>query len=108
MKERYDEARLRETIRAAAPRRTTPPGLEVRIMAQVRLRERRRRERQAVAKMAVYGLGLSAVLLVVLYAGLAAVDIRTEWPAALLLFAGTMGMALTVWNDRIAEVWREL
>ena len=108
MKEQYgDEARLRETIRAAAPRRTTPPGLEVRIMAQVRLRERRRRERQAIARMAVYGLGLSVVLLVVLCTGAMAIDLRTEWHAALLLSAGAVLMALTAWSDRIAEVLRK-
>lgn len=109
MNERYsDETRFREAIRAASPRCTTPPGLEVRIMAQVKLRERRRRERRAVAEMAVYCLGLSTVLVVVLCTGAMTIDLRMKWPVLLLLFAGAVGLALTAWSDRIAEVWRKL
>ena len=100
MDERYsDETRFREAIRAASPRCTTP---------QVRLRERRRRERRAVAEMAVYCLGLSAVLVVVLCTGAMTIDLRMKWPVLLLLFAGAVGVALTAWSDRIAEVWRKL
>ncbi len=109
MNELYsDRTRISDAIRAASPRRTTPPGLEERIMAQVRLRERRRRERRAVAEMAVYCTGLSAVLAVVLYDGLMIVDIRAQWPAVLFLSAGVLGLALTAWSDRLAEVWRKL
>ena len=44
-KKRISDERLAELIRAAALRREVPVGLETRVMAQVILRDRRRRER---------------------------------------------------------------
>ena len=46
-KKRISDERLAELIRAAALRREVPVGLETRVMAQVILRDRRRRERRA-------------------------------------------------------------
>ena len=51
-KKRISDERLAELIRAAALRREVPVGLETRVMAQVILRDRRRRERRAIAAMA--------------------------------------------------------
>jgi len=48
-KKRISDERLAELIRAAALRREVPVGLETRVMAQVILRDRRRRERRAIA-----------------------------------------------------------
>lgn len=45
-KKRISDERLAELIRAAALRREVPVGLETRVMAQVILRDRRRRERR--------------------------------------------------------------
>ena len=53
-KKRISDERLAELIRAAALRREVPVGLETRVMAQVILRDRRRRERRAIAAMACY------------------------------------------------------
>ena len=47
-KKRISDERLAELIRAAALRREVPVGLETRVMAQVILRDRRRRERRAI------------------------------------------------------------
>ena len=44
-KKRISDERRAELIRAAALRREVPVGLETRVMAQVILRDRRRRER---------------------------------------------------------------
>lgn len=53
-KKRISDERLAELIRAAALRREVPVGLETRVMAQVILWDRRRRERRAIAAMACY------------------------------------------------------
>ena len=52
-KKRISDERLAELIRAAALRREVPVGLETRVMAQVILRDRRRRERRGVRLPAV-------------------------------------------------------
>lgn len=62
---RMNDERLAELIRAAAPRREAPVGLETRIMAQVALRDRRRRERRAIAAMACYCAVTAAAVAVV-------------------------------------------
>ncbi len=52
MNELYSgRTRISDAIRAASPRRTTPPGLEERIMAQVRVRERRRENLAMLERM---------------------------------------------------------
>ena len=48
--DRTNDERLAQMIRAAAPRREIPVGLDTRIMAQIRLHERRRRERRAMER----------------------------------------------------------
>ena len=58
-KKRISDERLAELIRAAALRREVPVGLETRVMAQVILRDRRRRERRAIAAMASSACGRS-------------------------------------------------
>lgn len=103
-----EEQRMRELIRAASARREVPPGLEKRIMAQVRLRERRRRERRAVAEMACCCAGVSAALVLAAYICLKTVDLQREWTNVLLLFAGIVGMALTTYGDRVREMRRRL
>ena len=62
-KKRISDERLAELIRAAALRREVPVGLETRVMAQVILRDRRRRERRAIAAMACYcAVAVAAVM----------------------------------------------
>ena len=51
-KKRISDERLAELIRAAALRREVPVGLETRVMAQVILRDRRRRALQVLAILA--------------------------------------------------------
>ena len=64
-KKRISDERLAELIRAAALRREVPVGLETRVMAQVILRDRRRRERRAIAAMACYcAVAVAAVMAV--------------------------------------------
>lgn len=106
-----EQQSVRKIIEAAAPRRTTPVGLETRIMAQVRLRERRRRERRTIASAALYCCGVSVVLLVVLYAEFRTLDRCEQWtsivPGAIGAI-GAIGMGLTACYDRFTAVLRKL
>ncbi len=97
-----EERRLAGLLRAASPRSGVPVGLEDRIMVRIAQRERRRRERRAVATMALYCLGLTTALSVV---GCNVV----HHPAALLPLLVAIGsVALTASGDRIAEIMRRL
>ena len=60
-KKRISDERLAELIRAAALRREVPVGLETRVMAQVILRDRRRRERRAIAVGRFAGGGVAGL-----------------------------------------------
>lgn len=103
-----EEKHLSDLLRAASPHRSAPVGLDTRIMAQVAARARRRRERQAVAAMAVYCLGLTAALSVVGCIAVRSFDLVNH-PASLLpLLAAIGGMALAASGDRIAEIMRRL
>lgn len=102
-----EEKRLKELIRAASPCTCTPVGLETRIMAQVAGCERRRRERRAIVEMALYCVVFSAAAAVLAGVGIAAVG-WANWPALLLLLAGTVGMALVCCCDRMNELLRRL
>lgn len=103
-----EQQTIRKIIEAAAPRRTTPVGLETRIMAQVRLHERRRRERRAIASAALYCCGVSVVLSVVLYAGIRTLDLREQWTSIVPIVIGTFGMGVTACYDRFTAVLRKL
>lgn len=105
-----EDRRLAALIRAASPQRSTPAGLQTRIMAQVRLRERRRRERQTIVETGCYCLGLSVLLLAVGLLGVRSIgpqfDLPESIPSLLYLFCGITGIGLTLFGDRMDKVWR--
>lgn len=106
-----EERRLAGLLRAATPRRSTPLGLEDRIMVRIAQRDRRRRERRAVAAMAIYCLGLTAALSVVGCIAVRSFDLA-EHPESLLpllaLLATIGSVALAASGDRIEEIMRRL
>ncbi len=103
-----EERRLAGLLRAASPRSGVPVGLEDRIMIRIAQRERRRRERRAMATMALYCLGLTTALSVVGCIAVRSFDVAHH-PAALLPLLVAIGsVALTASGDRIAEIMRRL
>lgn len=107
-KRQLNDERLAELIRAAAPRREAPAGLETRIMAQVRLHERRRRERRAIAAMACYCLGVSVAMIVVAFACLRSVDSPEGQLRVLAILAGAVAAMVIACGDRATEILRRL
>lgn len=108
MEKPLNDRQLDELIRAASTRAKVPAGLETRIMARVARSECRRRERRAIAEMAGWCLKISAALAVVAFAALNSLDMSHNWPAAALILAGVVGVALTVSYDRALEIFRKL
>ena len=105
---RMNDERLAELIRAAAPRREAPVGLEMRIMAQVALRDRRRRERRAIAAMACYCAVTAAAVAVVAFACLRSADARAGWGRGAAFRGGAVGARVTACGDRATEILRRL
>ena len=92
-KKRISDERLAELIRAAALRREVPVGLETRVMAQVILRDRRRRERRAIAAMACY--------CAVAVAAVGALQV-------LAILAGAVAAMMVACGDRATEILHRL
>ncbi len=107
-KRELNDERLAELIRAAAPRREAPVGLETRILAQVMLRDRRRRERRAIAAMACYCLGTAAAMAVVAFACLRSVDSPEGVLQVLAILAGAVAAMVIACGDRATEILRRL
>ena len=93
-KKRISDERLAELIRAAALRREVPVGLETRVMAQVILRDRRRRERRAIAAMACYCLR--------------SVDSPEGALQVLAILAGAVAAMMVACGDRATEILHRL
>lgn len=106
--ERMNDEWLAELIRAAAPRKEAPVGLDTRIMAQIRLCERRRRERRAVWAMAGYCLAVVFAVLVVMLACLQTIDSPEEMWRLLALLAGIIVAMVIACGDRATEILRRL
>ena len=101
---RMNDERLAQLIRAAAPRREAPVGLETRIMAQVRLR----RERRAVAAMACYCAAAAAAVAVVAFACLQSVDSPEGAVRGAAVLAGAVAAMVIACGDRATEILRRL
>ena len=106
--DRTNDERLAQMIRAAAPRREIPVGLDTRIMAQIRLHERRRRERRAVMAMAGYCMAAVAAVLVVMCACLQTIDSPEGMWRLLALLAGIIVAMVIACGDRATEILRRL
>lgn len=106
--ERMNDERLAALIRAVAPRKEAPVGLDTRIMAQIRLHERRRRERRAVMAMAGYCMAAVAAVLVVMCACLQSVDSPEGMWRLLALLAGVVAAMVIACGDRATEILRRL
>ena len=104
-KQQLNDERLAELIRTALPRREAPVGLETRIMAQVVLRDRQRRERRA---MACYCLGTAAAMAVVVFACLRSVDSPEGLLQVLAILAGVVAAMIIACGDRATEILRRL
>ena len=98
-KKRISDERLAELIRAAALRREVPVGLETRVMAQVILRDRRRRERRAVAVAAV---------MAVAFVCLRSVDSPEGALQVLAILAGAVAAMMVACGDRATEILHRL
>ena len=107
-KQQLNDERLAELIRTALPRREAPVGLETRIMAQVVLRDRQRRERRAIAAMACYCLGTAAAMAVVVFACLRSVDSPEGLLQVLAILAGVVAAMVIACGDRATEILRRL
>ena len=105
-KKRISDERLAELIRAAALRREVPVGLETRVMAQVILRDRRRRERRAIAAMACYCA--VAVAAVVAFVCLRSVDSPEGALQVLAILAGAVAAMVVACGDRATEILHRL
>ena len=102
-KKRISDERLAELIRAAALRREVPVGLETRVMAQVILRDRRRRERRAIAAMACYcAVAVAAVVC------LRSVDSPEGALQVLAILAGAVAAMMVACGDRATEILHRL
>ena len=88
-KKRISDERLAELIRAAALRREVPVGLETRVMAQVILRDRRRRERRA-------------------FVCLRSVDSPEGALQVLAILAGAVAAMVVACGDRATEILHRL
>lgn len=106
--ERMNDERLAALIRAVAPRKEAPVGLDTRIMAQIRLLERRRRERRAVMAMACYCMAAVVAVLVVMCACLQSVDSPEGMWRLLALLAGIIVAMVIACGDRATEILRRL
>ena len=95
-KKRISDERLAELIRAAALRREVPVGLETRVMAQVILWDRRRRERRAIAAM------------VVAFVCLRSVDSPEGALQVLAILAGAVAAMMVACGDRATEILHRL
>ena len=93
-KKRSSDERLAELIRAAALRREVPVGLETRVMAQVILWDRRRRERRAV--------------MVVAFVCLRSVDSPEGALQVLAILAGAVAAMMVACGDRATEILHRL
>ena len=106
-KKRISDERLAELIRAAALRREVPVGLETRVMAQVILRDRRRRERRAIAAMACYCAAVAAVMAVA-FVCLRSVDSPEGALQVLAILAGAVAAMMVACGDRATEILHRL
>ena len=106
-KKRISDERLAELIRAAALRREVPVGLETRVMAQVILRDRRRRERRAIAAMACY-CAVAAAVMVVAFVCLRSVDSPEGALQVLAILAGAVAAMMVACGDRATEILHRL
>lgn len=102
-KKRISDERLAELIRAAALRREVPVGLETRVMAQVILRDRRRRERRAIAAMACY-----CAVAVAAFVCLRSVDSPEGALQVLAILAGAVAAMMVACGDRATEILHRL
>ena len=112
-KKRISDERLAELIRAAALRREVPVGLETRVMAQVILRDRRRRERRAIAAMACYCAVAVAAVMAVAFVCLRSVSythLRAQEGAlqVLAILAGAVAAMVVACGDRATEILHRL
>lgn len=105
---RMNDERLAELIRAAAPRREAPVGLETRIMAQVVRQDRRRRERRAIAAMACYCAVAVAAVVVVAFACLRSVDSPEGALQVTAILAGAVAAIVIACGDRTTEILRRM
>jgi len=103
-----DDGRLAELIRAAAPRCNPPIGLETRILAQIALCDRRRRERRAVAAMGCYCLGAAAAAAAVAFVCLRTADSPEGVLQAAAIAGGVAAAMVIACGDRAAEILRRL
>ena len=104
-KKRISDERLAELIRAAALRREVPVGLETRVMAQVILWDRRRRERRAIAAMACY---CAVAVAAVAFVCLRSVDSPEGALQVLAILAGAVAAMMVACGDRATEILHRL